>query len=109
MGFKPKSPEEMGFVPKLPVPITGARNGGVPVSALAPTATMGVFLIQAKGYEDNVVQAKGYVQFAKSHVPFGPNWTFAKLKPKGTRKMLFGPKGTYILQKVTYSLPKDQK
>ena len=31
-------------------------------------------------------------------------WTFAKLKPKSTRKMLFGRKGTCILQKVTYPL-----
>ena len=29
--------------------------------------------IQAKGYKKNVVWAKGYVHFAKSHVPFGPN------------------------------------
>ena len=33
-----------------------------------------------------------------------PQWTFAKFKPQGTRKMLFGPKGTCILQKVTYPL-----
>ena len=31
-------------------------------------------------------------------------WTFAKLKPKGTRKMLFGLKGSCIAQKVTYPL-----
>ena len=67
--------------------------------ALAPTATMGVCQIQARWYEKNVVWAKGFVHFAKSHVLCGPNWTFDKVKTKGTRKMLLRPKGTCIFKK----------
>ena len=37
------------------------------------------------------------------HVPFGPKG-ISKFKPKGKRKMLFGLKGTCILQKVKYLL-----
>ena len=37
------------------------------------TDTMDVCQIQAKGYEEKVVRAIGYVHCAKSHVPFGPN------------------------------------
>ena len=33
-----------------------------------------------------------------------PQWMFTKFKPKGTRKMSFGRKGTCTLQKVTYPL-----
>ena len=36
--------------------------------------------------------------------PHLSQWAFATFKPKGTRKILFGPKGTCILQKVTYPL-----
>ena len=65
--FKPKGTRKILFGPKSTCILQKVRY------ALAPTATMGVCQIQAKGYEENVVQAKGYVQFAKSHVPFGPN------------------------------------
>ena len=59
-----------------------------------PVRGLEVCQIQAKGYEENVVRAKGYVYFAKSHVPFGPNChkLFAKFTPKGTRETMFGPK-----------------
>ena len=49
---------------------------------LAPTTTMDVCQFQAKGYEENAVQAKQYVHFGKSHVLFGPNSTFC-VRAKG--------------------------
>ena len=57
--------------------------------------------MQAKGYEENVVWAKGYVHLAKSHVPFGSNCHTGGVC---TRQMLFGLKGTCISQKVTNPL-----
>ena len=65
--FKPKGTRKILFGPKRTYILQKVTY------PLAPTETMDVCQIQAKGYEENVVQAKG--QFAKSHVPFGPNWT----------------------------------
>ena len=93
--FKPKSTRKMLFRPK------GTCNLQKVTDPLAPTATMDVCQIQAKGYEENVVRAKGYVPFTKSRVPLGLNWMFDKFKSKSTRKRLFGPKGTCNLQKIT--------
>ena len=65
--FKPKGTRKMLFGPK------GTCIAQKLTYPLASTATVDVFQIQAKGYEENVVRAKGYAHYAKSHVPFGPN------------------------------------
>ena len=66
--FKPKGTRKMLFGRK------GTRISQKVTNPLAPTAPMVDFCqTRAKGYEENVVRAKGYVHFAKSHIPFGPN------------------------------------
>ena len=63
--FKPKGTRKMMFGPK------GTCISQKVTNPLAPTATMVDFCqTQAKGYEENAVRAKGYVHFAKGHVPF---------------------------------------
>ena len=50
-------------------------------------------------------RVRAFRKKSRTFWPQLPQWrTFAKLKPKGTRKMLFGLKGSCIAQKVTYPL-----
>ena len=76
--LKPKGTRKILFGPK------GTCILQIVTYPVAPTATLVDFCqIQAKGYEENVVRAKGYVHFAKSHVPFGPSCHNGRLPNSG--------------------------
>ena len=65
--FKPKGARKILFGPRRTCILQKVTY------LLAPTATVDVSQIQAKEYEKNVVRAKGYVHFAKSHIPLTRN------------------------------------
>ena len=59
--------------------------------------------IQAKGYEENVVRAKGFVHFAKGLVPFGPTATMDACQIQAKAHGAFSAQAKQSMVKIAMS------